>query len=112
MELTMIERAARLARNPHNFHDSRYGGGMSAHEAAKAQFEREGRNARLGADDPYKPGTMASDAWQAGQRFKHGMHQFGQGWPCPNDPATGEGWSHAQADYQRQLADYPGEWAI
>jgi len=67
MTSTMKERAERLARNPHNFHDSRYGGGMSCHEFTAAQFEREGRLAPLRAECPYKLGTMAADRWQAGR---------------------------------------------
>jgi hypothetical protein len=62
MELTMQERAARLAANPHNVGASR----MDNFNLWAARFEQEGRNARLGAVNPYNPGTMAATRFSAG----------------------------------------------
>lgn len=114
--MNMVERAAALAANPHNI--DRWNGAprMCNHEVTAARFEREGREARLGAPNPYNPGTMAATRWEAGQHFKHGQLLFGQGFPCPATPewqgdAKREGWHFAQADYQRQCADY-AEWQL
>lgn len=62
MKLTMQERAARLAANPHNIGASR----MDNFNLWAARFEQEGRNARLGAANPYNPGTMAATRFSAG----------------------------------------------
>lgn len=110
MASTMAERATRLARNPHNFHCASYGGGMSAHDYAAAQFEREGRNARLGADCPYNPGTMAADRWQAGQQFRHGERLFSQGFPCPELDAAAQGWQSERAYYLEWIDRAESAW--
>lgn len=56
--------ARALDANRHNI-----GGALSAHDFTAAQMEREGRRAFLNAGaNPYDPGTMAHDRWQAGYR--------------------------------------------
>ena len=106
MSLTIQERRDRLARNPHNIHDARLGGGMSAHEITRARFEREGMRAPLRESCPYNPGTMAADAWHDGRQYTYGVLRFGQGLPRPdaNIPAAA-GYDWQRADYLRQIEE-------
>ena len=103
---TIQERKDCLARNPHNFHDARFGGAMSLHDATRARFEREGMVEPLRKPCPYNPGTMAADAWHDGRQYKIGLLLFGQGMPRPdaNIPAA--------AGYDWQRADYLRQWEL
>lgn len=101
--MNIQERAAAIASNPHNIGAGR----LSNFDYWAAQFEREGRQARLGADCPYAPGTMAATRWQAGQAFQWGARQFGQGFPCPGDESAAQGW-RAERSYYLEAIDRGG----
>ena len=66
METPSKELAKAILRNPHNFHDVRHGGGLSAHDAAAARFEDEGRKAYPYGRNPHAAGTMAAERWAIG----------------------------------------------
>lgn len=70
MDIAAIEdRAARLARNPHNIHSPRFGGGMCNFDYWAARFEREGMQADSAARNPYNRGVMAWEAWERGRAY-------------------------------------------
>ena len=102
--MNMQERAAAIAANPHNLGANR----LCNFDYWAAQFEREGRNARPGADCPYNPGTMAAMRWQAGQHFRYGERQFSRGYPAPIGDdwrldAQRQGWQSCRAYYLESI---------
>jgi hypothetical protein len=63
----MRNRRDRLRINPHNIPGIAGCPPMVNREYWKARFEHEGS---IGLANPYKPGTMAADCWEAGFRLK------------------------------------------
>lgn len=100
MELTMQERAARLRDNPHNIGAGR----MDNFNITAARFEQEGRNARLGAANPYNAGTMAANRFEAGQHWRQGERLFANGYPEPK--AIGPMGAAMREGYQANRAYY------
>lgn len=66
LDPTSAQLARHLERNPHNFHDARYGGGLPAIWINAARFEAEGRKGYPHDRNPYSAGTMANEHWAKG----------------------------------------------
>lgn len=92
-------RADRLAGNPHNIGGIAGYPAMTLHAFTRARFEREGRESRITANNPYKPGTMAADCWNDGRAYREGQASYGRGIPCPSNPAMAAGWNDARGYY-------------
>jgi hypothetical protein len=62
-------RRDRLSGNPHNMPGVAGYPPMTNYQYWRARFEREGMDSAPGAVDPYKPGTLASNAWNDGRAY-------------------------------------------
>ena len=99
----IANRMSRLAANPHNIGGIAGAPPLTNHAYWAARFEREGHKARLGAECPYNPGTMAATRWQAGADYRHGERLYSQGFPCPDSGAAREGWNDTRGYYLSSL---------
>lgn len=62
-------RRNRLAGNPHNVGGIAGCPAMTNYQYWRARFEREGMNAKPGAANPYRPETLAANAWNDGRAY-------------------------------------------
>lgn len=62
-------RRNRLAGNPHNVGGIAGCPAMTNYQYWRARFEREGMESAPCAVNPYKPGTLASNAWIDGRAY-------------------------------------------
>lgn len=68
-------RRDRLAGNFHNLPGVSGYPPMTNYQFWRARFEREGINAKPGAANPYKPETLASNAWNDGRAYVAAMRE-------------------------------------